>query len=241
MKTLFLTLSLIAIAIFAKAQIAKGKHMIGCNFNFSKSKTQTFDSSGTRPMSEEISTNTGYNLRYGYLITDHIMIGLSASLNTNNSLTELTNYAGYVSVYDRHSNLFSAGMFARYYKMLGKSKFSAFGQLGVNYNQGESKSRYIYTGSVSESNDKNSGISGSLNLGLNYFLTKNIALETSLANIDFTNYKMSSSSNGIKNREQTTFQFTSNTIFSLSSLNIGINFYFGGKKKEAEPSITTPQ
>ncbi|MBA3681811.1 MAG: outer membrane beta-barrel protein [Bacteroidetes bacterium] len=239
MKNLLLVFALTAFT-FSFGQINKGRQMIGCNFSFSKAKSNSFDSTGTKPLVEEISTRAGFGLRYGYFIKDKIMLGVSASINTGNTHSETVHYSGYFSIGGSYSQSLHIGIFSRYYQMLGKSKFAGFAHLGVNYNEGESRTTYIYSNGNYRGNNKHSGLSVFLGAGITYFLNKNIAIETYLGSIGFTNFKTTSYSENIKASQSTSLTFTSNTIFSFSSLNIGINFYFGGKKKETETATPTP-
>lgn len=241
MKTQFAIILLVILNASSRGQISKGRQMIGINFTFSKGHGSSFDSSGTKPMVKETSNSTGIGLRYGYFVTDKIMLGISTSLNGNSSTTESLNYFGHNYVHHHSSNNMGAGAFARYYNILGKSKFATFGQLNINYNRGITTTQYLYTSANSKAEDKHFGISCFLSAGLSCFFNKNIALETSIASIGFSNLTTQSFLDGIKRDEYTNFQVSSYSLFSLSSLNLGLNFYFGGKKKEAEPSVTTPQ
>ncbi len=240
MKNLILITSLICIGVFANAQITKGTQTIGFQVQFSKITDKAFDSSGTKSTVRGKSTGGGIGLRYGIFITDRILLGLAASVNGNNSHFENVNYIGDISFNDQYSNQMNAGVFARYYKMIGKTKFVGIGQLNFNYNISENKNHYMSIGGNSLSQSKTSGISGFLSAGIGYFLNKHIALELFLGSVGFTNYKTANFSGGIKYNESSSFNLYSYSIFPLSSMNLGLNFYFGGKKKEAEPSATTP-
>ncbi len=241
MKTQFVLIFIvISLSVSVHGQISKGRQMLGCSFNFSKSKNQAFDSSGTIPRFEEAITGRDIGIRYGYFITSKIMLGASASLNTNRSHIEYTSYSGDLYWGESNSNNFNSGVFVRYYNVLGKSKFAAFGQLSINYNKGQSisTSRSMYD--KSERSSKNSGPSAFLSGGFTYFLNKNIAFETTLASIGFTNFKTTTFQDDIRSDEHTNFQLRSSSLFSFSSLYIGLNFYFGGKNKAAETTVTAP-
>lgn len=238
MKNLFLILSLIAFTVFAKAQIYKGRQMIGCNFNFSTSKSRSFDSTGTIPMTKVSDRGMNLGLRYGYCISNNVMLGLFASLNTSNSQYEQRYYNASRIAYENHGIGLGAGAFARYYNMLGKSKFAVFGQLSASYFEASMLRFNLDNNPTVFHTSKTVGISGGLSAGITYFLNKTFAIETSAVSLAIIHSKSASFSDGIKNNENSGVSISTTSIFSLSSINIGLNFYFGGKRKEAETPIT---
>ena len=84
-------------------------------------------------------------------------------------------------------NHFCAGVFARHYFLNAGQNFKVYSQLGVNNNNDADNKAYV---------------TANLDLGLNYFVTKNVVLSTSLANLISYNDQTSTFSagfDGVKN------------------------------------------
>ncbi|QDW19288.1 outer membrane beta-barrel protein [Flavobacterium sp. KBS0721] len=106
-----------------------------------------------------------FNPKFGYFLNDKFAVGGQVSYSSDKY--ESTN---------TKTNIFGIGGFARYYALeLDKKRFKAYGEVGLGYGRNKVEDS---TGS----NDSNS-LTANINVGLNYFLTKNLAVTFTLANI----------------------------------------------------------
>ncbi len=107
--------------------------------------------------------------KIGYFLSDNIAIGAKVGFGSskfeaaNTTLSEDTD--------------FTVGVFGRYY-FTPASKFSLFAELGLDYMTSEDIS-----------NTKVNTIGAGLNLGLNYFVSKNFAIEAYAAALGFASSK----------------------------------------------------
>ncbi len=126
----------------------------GLGFNTSKDKNT------------DTKTN-GFSIspKIGYFVTEDFAVGVEASYTS--STTEI---AG-TDIKDNKG--FGAGVFARYYFLdLGK-RFKTYTELGVGYASNKDKIADV----------KADGFGAGLNLGINYFVTENIAISFGLADV----------------------------------------------------------
>lgn len=120
-------------------------------------------------------TNDYYGLspQFGYFLNDKIAIGGKLSFSSNevkNASEESTEVIG------TKTNQFGIGAFARYYFLeLASKRFKAYSELGLGYGHNKTEIN-------SYSNTSNS-VTADVNVGLNYFFTKNLAVSFTLANI----------------------------------------------------------
>jgi hypothetical protein len=240
MKTTLLIFTALVLSINSSAQLNKGSMMISGRFNYSKNNSTTKDTSifASNPINDGKSFNL--NLSYGYFVADNIVVGIYGGYGNSNSKSENTQFNGSGFIYNRNSftnSGLSAGVFSRYYKWLGKSKFAIFGSLTAGYNSGKQQQKQSsqYGASIIENNSHAdySVMSIGFNPGLVYFFTKRIAVETSFGNMGYStrlsrNYSANDSYSETRNSS-----FDTNLSLSLSNLYWGVNFYFGGKKENA--------
>lgn len=107
----------------------------------------------------------GFNPKFGYFLNNKFAIG--AQLNYSSDKVK--------TVYNE-TNVFGIGGFARYYVLeLDKKRFKAYGEAGLGFGNNKVKTDVSSTTSNS--------ITADINVGLNYFITKNIAATFTLANI----------------------------------------------------------
>ncbi|WP_281231487.1 outer membrane beta-barrel protein [Flavobacterium gelatinilyticum] len=129
-------------------------------------------SNGDMFLEGSIQINTGgesdyyaVNPKFGYFLNDKFAVGGQVSFSSDKE--EATNIK---------TEIFGVGAFARYYALeLDQKRFKAYGEVGLGYGRNKVEND---TGS----NDTNS-LTANINVGLNYFLTKNIAVTFTLANI----------------------------------------------------------
>ncbi|UWY29069.1 porin family protein [Flavobacterium sp. TR2] len=107
-----------------------------------------------------------FNPKFGYFLNDKFAVGGQLSYSSNK-----------VEATDEKTNIFGIGGFARYYVLeLDKKRFKAYGEVGLGY--GRNKYESPITGT-----DNSNSLTANINVGLNYFVTKNIAVTFTLANL----------------------------------------------------------
>ena len=107
----------------------------------------------------------GFNPKFGYFIKPKLAVGADMNIGSTKIKSQ-----------DYKTNIFSFGAFARYYCLeLAHKRFKAYTEVGLGFGHNKQK-----TAGVS---DNNNSITADINVGLNYFFTKNIAATFTLANI----------------------------------------------------------
>ncbi len=167
MKKLMLTALAVVSFTFANAQdgttgegFAKGDIFISGAVGYNSSESGDF----------EIKTFT-ISPRAGYFVSENIAIGARIGYQSNkqeNGTTELD------------TNTFNAGAFGRYY-FTPASKFSIFGEFGVDYLSSKTDN-----GTTDTTAD---GFSLGGGPGLSYFISNNFALETFWGALRYTSVK----------------------------------------------------
>lgn len=133
-----------------------------------------------------------FNPKFGYFLNDKFAVGGQVSFSSDK----------YEST-DTKTNIFGIGGFARYYVLeLDKKRFKAYGEVGLGYGRNKVET-------PAGSDDSNS-LTANINVGLNYFLTKNIAVTFTLANI--LSYNSVSPENGPSSN---TFQLNINLFENI--------------------------
>lgn len=170
MKKIILTVAAVFAFGFANAQegivtegFAKGDVFISGAVGFGSTKTGDFKTNDF-----EIAP------RAGYFVTENIAVGValgyqSAKLDFDGE--------------DVKNNTLSVGAFGRYY-FTPASKFSLFGQLGVNYNSYDNEFAVV-DGELVSGEFKGDGFDVALAPGVNYFITKNFSLEATFGILGF--------------------------------------------------------
>lgn len=165
MKTKFLFILSFLTFSFANAQ------QIEADEEMNSAKGVTFQN-GDMFLEGAIKINTGgdedyygFSPKFGYFLNDRIAVG--AKLNYENIENETNN---------TKTDKFGAGAFARYYFLeLDQKRFKAFAEAGLGFGRNETK--------VNNVEDTDNSVTADLNIGLNYFVTKNIAVTFTLANV----------------------------------------------------------
>ncbi|PAM96054.1 hypothetical protein B4N84_05250 [Flavobacterium sp. IR1] len=107
----------------------------------------------------------GFSPKFGYFLNDKVAVG--AKLNYSSNDVESTN---------TKTNIFGVGAFARYYFLeLDKKRFKAFAEAGLGYGRNRVETPV--------NDDTSNSVTGDITVGLNYFVTKNIAVTFTLANV----------------------------------------------------------
>lgn len=102
---------------------------------------------------------------FGYFLNDKFAVGAKVTVGSNK-----------VESTDIKTNVFGVGAFARYYFLeLDQKRLKTFAEAGVGYG------RNRVEGPTTD--DTTNSVTADINVGLNYFITKNIAVTFTLANI----------------------------------------------------------
>lgn len=114
----------------------------------------------------------------GYFVTDNIAVGVALGYESSklDFGTDLTN------------STFSVGAFGRYY-FTPASKFSLFGELGLNYNSYDNEYAVDLDGMLFPVDSKGNGFEVRVAPGVNYFIAKNFALEASFGVLSYDTTK----------------------------------------------------
>jgi hypothetical protein len=106
-----------------------------------------------------------FSPKFGYFLNDKLAVG--GKLNFSNDKTEATH---------NETSVFGIGAFARYYFLqLDSKRFKAYAEGGLGYGRNRVETLIA--------DDTNNSITADINVGLNYFITKNIAATFTLANV----------------------------------------------------------
>jgi len=192
------------IAITSNAQINKDKYLLGGSFNYYHSTNEGYNSFYT-------------NIQIGKVIKDNTVVGIILSYSTNN-ISSATNKL----------RQYSAGIFYRKYKSLGKD-FYLFGELDASYQY--SKNVLTFFQNATQAYNANSS-GGTINLipGISYAVCKGLQIELSmpnLANISYYHIKTIDSElpPGTVSQKRNTFSANASLNSNLLN-NFGIGFKF---------------
>ena len=120
----------------------------------------------TKDKNDDTKSNAfSINPKVGFFITEDFAVGVEGNFESSTSSKEGNDVSD--------NKVFGAGVFARYYFLdLGK-RFKTYTELGLGY--ASSKNKITDT--------KADGFGAGLNLGINYFVTENIAISFGLADV----------------------------------------------------------
>lgn len=113
----------------------------------------------------------------GYFVNNNIALGVSLGYNHSNQ-----DYRDVTVDYERKTSTFTAGVFGRYY-LMPASKFSVFGQLGVNYATSKATIERF------DSEDTYNTFGVLIAPGINYFISDHFALEATFGLLSYTTAK----------------------------------------------------
>ncbi|MDI1354631.1 MAG: hypothetical protein PSX36_06920 [bacterium] len=227
-------------ALGSKAQVEKGRIMPGGNINYQQNSQKT-KATSTNSGSKQENANFNTGIRCGYFIMDNLMAGILFNIGKYKGEGENIIYQATspTILYHQRGTMNSVGLFGRYYHMLSKSKFAVFVPLDIRYGKGNSlnESQNVVQGVPTTENRSSSDdtqFSVTMGLGLTYFVTKNIAVESYFGNFGYSYSSSILKRDGYPDRESTQSGFNSNLNFNLATIYLGVNFYFGGT------SVTKP-
>lgn len=160
-----LVLSLMAVAAFGFTANAQEKERPAFGFQENNVFVEgNIGFSSKNDKNNDEKTNTfNFNPKVGYMLTDKFAVG--ASFEISNDKTKIDG-----ETVDK-VNGFYGGVFGRYYFLELGNRFKTYAEVGVGYDQ------------VKDNDVKAKGVAAGLNLGLNYFVTENIAISFNLGDV----------------------------------------------------------
>ena len=206
MNRILLTLSIIFISVFANAQFKKGDILLGGSLSY-----------GTGTSSDTIKGNSGnFSISIGKAINESSVIGVNLGFQA----TSQNNYYYWNSPLDYHSNFYSAGIFYRKYKSLGKD-FFLFGQ-GTAFFAWSTQTGKNANG-IKELDGTQTG--GGINVfpGFAYRVSKKFFLEVTIPNVFYAQYSSNKTvfQSIIQNVNKNFSMGTSLTSNPLSNIGVG--------------------
>lgn len=153
------------------------------------------------------ATNISFLPNVGYFIADDFAIGMELSLST--SSTESNNQTS-------NGTSYSVGPAARYYKQIGSTPLTIFGQAGIYFGGGKNE---VTTGPVT-SELKSSSFGIYVSPGFAYFFNEHWAGELYFNGFSYSGVDPNKDANADKS---TTFSFGLN---SLAPSGLGIRYHF---------------
>lgn len=159
-----IVLSLAAVLAFGLTAQAQDKPTYG--FNQSDLFVEgNLGINSTNDKNTDVKTSSfNFNPKVGYMLTDKFAVGASFQVGNDTKKNNGTKV-------DKN-NHFYGGVFGRYNFLDLGSRFSTFAEVGVGFAQ-----------TKDFHNVKSKGIATGLDLGFDYFLTSNVALTFTLANV----------------------------------------------------------
>lgn len=218
---------LLASASTVNAQITKGRSMLGLQFRAYAGHDDSHSQNihGVTYDSYSNSSSLFSALNYGYMFTNHIMLGISAGYSYTDMHSASSGGSFYAS--KLNANTYSAGLFARYYQRIRESRFYLITNLSGKYNQGKT-TRHEYSSTPGKSTSSNNAVYVDLTPGITFMATNKVALETYIGNIGFNSVSGNNLDGSVKKSGRQN-SFNSDLFLDFSSIIISINFYFGGK------------
>ncbi len=225
MKTI---VGVILLSLFTQlnAQENKNNWMINGNMDFFQNDYSDANKSHFSSSKNKLTyVYTGSNL--GYFITNNFAVGILnqyySNTNTNKEVDTLIQY----TVKEKMRS-YTTGVYARYNHMINKRKFGFFLQLETDYTWQKYNANILKENSNEILTRSSTGYSVSLTPGLVYFINHKFSVETSLGNVGFNSFKGNDFDELDMKQNQINFYLT--TRLSLSSINFGFTYYFGGNK-----------
>ena len=206
-KILLTGVLLLSFSFVASAQFKKGDVLLGGLLSYNSSTSQYFPNQ---------KVNNGiFMISIGQAVKDNAVFGINLSYSP---LSQKNDDPG--SFYDSKTNGYSAGVFYRVYKPLGK-EFYFFGEGGANYIGSTSTAKDMSGAKISTATSNGGNIY--IMPGLAYRISKKFFLELSIPNLLTVNYtSLKTTSNG---SSVTTDSFGAGVSLASNPLSsIGIGF-----------------
>jgi outer membrane protein len=181
MKKVLLTAVAVFSLTFVNAQekeakafgFAQGNMFLEGNLSFSSSTTT--DSFQGTDIEEDKNSSFNFNPKFGYFISDKLALGAELSVGSSkNENTDFTTSPNVVS--ETTGSSFGAGVFARYYFLDLGERFKTFTEVGLAFGSETNEFNGTETSSAN-------GFGLGVDLGMNYFVTENMAISFGLSNV----------------------------------------------------------
>jgi hypothetical protein len=183
MTRILLTIAIIfSFSMLASAQFKKGDYLLSGNLSYTYSSGSSFYSNSTPQESDQRNTFGNFSIFAGKALNETTAAGinLSYSPSTNNY------YNGTYDPVISKTDLFSAGIFYRKYKALGK-EFFFFGQVNVSYDWSNQSGKD--TTGVKVLSGSSWGAGATFSPGIAYKISKHFFMELTipaLITVDFS-------------------------------------------------------
>lgn len=168
-------LSMVALLALSTANAQDKKESKGFGFsegNVIVEGNLSFGSSKNDNGTTEVKNNDfGFSPKVGYFLSDKLALGVELGIGSGKEETTV----GSVSTEDK-TNSFNAGVFARYYFLDLGQRFKTYTEAGLGFQSGKSETD-------GTENYKDSGFGLGIDLGMNYFVTENFAINFGLNNV----------------------------------------------------------
>jgi hypothetical protein len=213
------------------SQTEAGTIMLNGSLGYSSFGREVKDENSNGTINQYDNSYMNIALRGGYFVVDNLAVGLVVQDDYSTG-SESTTYTNTINKYNatNSSNLFSVGLFGRYYQKLGESKFSMFYQLSALYGMGGKKGEQRSTNgsvtTVTADHTDRTQVSVNLTPGIAFFASDRVAFEASVGNLGFSSSTETFFEESKKDKTETNTNFGLN--LSLASLNFGVTFFFGG-------------
>ena len=122
---------------------------------------------------ETKTSNLGFTPKAGLFLTDKAMVGVELGIGSSKTTNDILNT-------EVKANSVTIGVFGRYYFLELGERFKTYGELGLGYET--AKGELSTPQGTTKSDDVNT-IGVGLSLGMNYFLTPNVAVSFTLADV----------------------------------------------------------
>ena len=155
---------------------APGNIFVEGSLSFGNSKRTQTPMGGT--IQEDKKSDVSFTPKVGFFVTDKFAVGVSLEVASTKNTTTTTTFGSpsVVTSTETKGSTFGAGVFARYYFLNLGERFKTYTELGLGFDSTKDKLNGV-------EQDKVSRFNAGLSLGMNYFVTKNMAISFSLANV----------------------------------------------------------
>ena len=181
MKKIILSVAAVFAFGFANAQeevkeakgfgFAKGNIIVEGNLGFNSGK-ETLSAAGT-DFEENKTSGFSFNPKAGYFVSDKLAVGVELGIGSGKE--ETTDLIANTTDEEK-TNSFGAGVFARYYFLDLGQRFKTYTEAGLGFGSTKNEMNGTETSKVT-----NFGLG--IDLGINYFVTENFAINFGLADV----------------------------------------------------------
>lgn len=139
--------------------------------------------------SKDKTTTYNFTPKVGYMLSDKFAVGVELGFGKDGSKDgQFGDLLGKNSIKGYVKETY-AGAFGRYYFLELGQRFKTYAEVGVGFHQGVAEQRVL----TKTYDDKMTGVKAGLGLGMNYFVTSNLAISFHLGDIfTYSNYSLKS-------------------------------------------------